>query len=206
MTQPVVFVVDDDPAARESVVALAESMGHLAKGYSSAEEFLKEYRPGQAGCLVADVRLLGMSGLDLQVRLRELEISLPVIVITAYADVPLAVRGMQEGAISVLEKPCRDQELWSTIRKALELDAQTREKEAARIDFANRIAMLSPEERAVMHKIALGIPNKTIATEMGLSLRTVETRRHNVFRKLNVETLAELIRLVIGSKDPPPAD
>lgn len=206
MMPSIVHVVDDDPAARESVIALVESMGITAKGYASSEQFLTALEPDQPGCLVTDVRLLGMSGLDLQEELRSRNLSLPVIVITAYADVPLAVRGMRAGAVSVLEKPCREQELWDTIRSALEQDSKNREREATRQSVEKRMASLSPEEREVMQKIVSGIPNKTIATEMNLSLRTVEARRHNVFRKMHVESLAELVRLVVGFREIPEED
>ncbi|MFO0946919.1 MAG: response regulator [Planctomycetota bacterium] len=196
-----VFIVDDDPAARDSVTALVESMNIRCEGFASAEEFLQAYDPNKPGCLVTDVRLLGMSGLELQEQLAQRRASLPVVVITAHADVPLAVKAMRRGAINILEKPCRQQELWETIRSALNVDAANRKRRANREMVEARLSTLSPEEHEIMKKVVEGVPNKVIAVDLNLSLRTVETRRHNVFRKMQVESLVDLVRLVVDADD-----
>lgn len=196
-----VFVVDDDPAARDSVTALVESMNIRCEGFPSAEEFLDAYDPIKPGCLVTDVRLGGMSGLELQEQLARRRASLPVVVITAHADVPLAVKAMRRGAINILEKPCRQQELWETIRNALNIDAANRKKRANRELVESRLSSLTPEEHEIMKKVVEGVPNKVIAIDLNLSLRTVETRRHNVFKKMQVESLVDLVRLVVGPED-----
>ena len=162
-TGPTVFVVDDDPAARQSVSALVESMGLAAQTFESAEQFLATFDPTRPGCLVTDFRMLGMSGLDLQEALARESIKLPVIVITAYADVPTAVRAMKRGAITLLEKPCHEEELVANIRRAVEMDT-TRRQESARVtDIRARLASLSDGEKSVVACLLKGKMNKNIA-------------------------------------------
>ena len=197
MTEQTVFVVDDDPAARESVAALVESLGVRAETFDSAEAFLTSYDRNAPGCLITDLRMMGMSGLELQQRLAKEHISLPAIVITAYADVAVTVRAMNNGAITLLEKPCREHELWESIRKALNLDSKNRREKARRDEVQARIDSLMPEEREVMEGMIAGQLNKMIANQLEISLRTVESRRHNVIEKLQVKSLAELVRLVV---------
>lgn len=194
---PTVFVVDDDPAARKSVCALVASMGIHAEGYASGEEFLESYRSDMRGCLVTDLRMLGMSGIQLQEKMQERGISLPVIVITAHADTPVTVQAMRNGAITLLEKPCRDQELWDSIREAIATDSRDREVRRRREEVARRIESLTQQERKVMDQMIAGSPNKNIATSMNVSVRTIESRRHNIFEKTGTESLAELVRLVL---------
>jgi len=195
--EPTVFVVDDDELARDSVCALVRSMGILAESFCSAEDFLDHYVAGQPGCLVTDIRMLGMSGLDLQERLRELNIHMPVVVITAYANTPLTVRAMQAGAVTLLEKPCDDHELWDAIRKSLALDAEERASQEYRQELRGRIETLTPAQRKVMDLIVVGKANKVIAMELDVSIRTVEARRHEVFSKMRADSVAELVRLVL---------
>ncbi len=197
MTEQTVFVVDDDPAARESVAALVESLGVHAETFDSAESFLTSYDRNSPGCLITDLRMMGMSGLELQQRLAKEDISLPAIVITAYADVAVTVRAMKNGAITLLEKPCREHELWESIRKALHLDSENRRKQARHDEIQARIDSLTPEEREVMDGMIAGQLNKMIASQLQISLRTVESRRHNVIEKMQVKSLAELVRLVV---------
>jgi two-component system, LuxR family, response regulator FixJ len=192
-----VFIVDDDPSVREAVAALVESMSFPAQTFASAEEFLQDYDPGASGCLVTDLRMLGMSGLDLLERLKDPAQALPVIIITAYADVPLAIGAMKRGAFSLLQKPCRDHDLWSTIHDALEADSANRSQHAAKQDLARRLASLTPDEQQVMQWMARGLSNKVIAMELDVSVRTVVTRRRNVFEKLSVESVAELVNLLL---------
>lgn len=194
---PTVFVIDDDEAARLSVCALATSMHVPSEGFASAEEFLAAFDPDRPGCIVADVRMPGASGVDLLEILEKRGARIPVIIVTAFADTPLTVRAMKGGAVTFLEKPCGHHELWDAIREALARDA------ASRIDAENlrevrtRLAKLTPDERQVLAMLVDGKPNKAIARELDVSLRTVESRRHNVFVKTGTSTVAELVRLVM---------
>ena len=198
MTQAAtVFVVDDDPAARQSVTALVESMGLSVESFESAEAFLAAYDSARTGCLVTDYRMLGMSGLELQEALVRENISIPTIVITAYADVPLAVRAMKRGAITLLEKPCHEEELVANIRRAVELDATARHQSERSRQTQKLVASLTDGERAVMRLLMAGKMNKNIAKELDLGLRTVELRRHQIMKKLQVDSVAELVRLVL---------
>ncbi|MDP7017792.1 MAG: response regulator [Pirellulaceae bacterium] len=200
----IVFVVDDDPGARESVVALVASKGLDVVEYSSAEEFLASYDSTRKGCLVADVRMKEMSGLDLLRRLNQDKIVLPTIVITGYADVPMAVQAMQDGAVTFLEKPCKKQELWSSIELALDLEKQQRLAAELQSEVEQRIEQLTLEERAVMGMVVQGIANKRIATELDIGLRTVELRRSQVMKVLRAESLPELVRMAILVNFQPP--
>ncbi|NQT12688.1 MAG: response regulator transcription factor [Planctomycetes bacterium] len=196
-SEPTVFVVDDDELARRSVCALVRSMRIRAESFSSAEEFLRHYRKGQPGCLVTDVRMTGMSGLELQRELQELDVPLPVIVMTAFARVPMTVEAMKRGAVTFLEKPCEENQLWEAIRDALARDAATRSAFERREESRRRLATLTPAERKVMELVVAGEANKVIAKRLGVSIRTVEARRHEVFAKTQVDSVAELVRLVM---------
>jgi FixJ family two-component response regulator len=195
--EPAVFVVDDDERARKSVCALVRSLGLRAEAYCSAEEFLAHYTPGCPGCLVTDIRMSGMSGLDLQDRLIEKGIRLPVIVLTAYPRTRSTVHAMKAGALTLLEKPYDEEELWDAIRKALAQEAAGRAEARRRQDIQKRAALLTPAERNVMDLIIQGKPNKVIAKQLRMSIRTIEGRRHEVFTKMGVESVAELVRLAI---------
>jgi two-component system, LuxR family, response regulator FixJ len=197
-TQRTIFVVDDDPAARESVAALIKSRGMPVETFDSAEAFLAAFDPSRRGCLVLDVRMNGMSGLDLQERLAASGAMLPVIIITGHADVPMAVRAMQSGAVTFLEKPCADQELWANVQKALETDSRQEQQSARKAEVANRLATLTPAERQVLNLLMSGKPNKSIAAELDLGLRTVELRRSMIMKKMDAESLAELVRMVLS--------
>jgi FixJ family two-component response regulator len=195
--EPTVFVVDDDEQARRSVCALVRSMGLKAEEFPSADDFLANYVPGQPGCLVTDVRLIGMSGIELQERLSELGILLPVVVITAYARTPLTVRAVKAGAVNVLEKPYVEDELWDAIRQALVEDAAKRVEHEHREQLRRRAEQLTATERQVMKMIVVGLPNKVIANRLDISLRTVENRRRGVFEKMQAQSVAELVRMSI---------
>lgn len=199
--EPTVFIVDDDPAARQSVSALIESMGLLAETYASAEKFLETYDPGRPGCLVTDYRMVGMSGLELQEALVSNKITLPVIVITAYADVPLAVDAMKRGAITLLEKPCHENELVSNIRRAVEMDARNRQEHAHVQQIQERLATLSKGELEVTKLLLAGKMNKNIARELDLGLRTVELRRHQIMKKMQVDSVAQLVKCLLAVGD-----
>ena len=195
--EPTVFVVDDDELARESVCALVQSMGQRAEAFSSAEGFLEQYDAERPGCLVTDVRMTGMNGLELQERLQASGITLPVIVMTAYANTPLTVRAMQGGALTLLEKPCEENELWDSIRMALARDAEARIAMEHRQEIRRRIEGLTPVQRNVMDLMVAGRLNKQISAELNIAVRTVEARRSEVFTQMQSESLAGLIRLVV---------
>lgn len=196
-TKPVVFVVDDDPAARSSVAALIKSRGMAVETFASAEEFLAAYDPAKRGCLIVDVRMTGMSGIDLQEQLAAKNSTLPVVVITGFADVPMAVRAMRAGAVTFLEKPCGDQEVWSALSTALDKETQLNQLRQNRRQIEQNYAGLTPAELQVLEKLMAGLPNKSIASELDLGLRTVELRRATIMKKLQANSLAELVRLVL---------
>jgi FixJ family two-component response regulator len=172
-------------------------MGLPAREFPSAEAFLAEYQPGNPGCLVTDVRMLGMSGLELQEELNRRGIRLPVIVLTAHARTPLTVRAMQAGAVTLLDKPYQQDDLWDAIRRALARDAVSRAEATRRDELRANIASLTPAERTVLERIVQGQPNKLIAKQLGVSLRTVENRRQAVIEKMRADSVAELVRMVI---------
>lgn len=196
-----VYIIDDDPGVRDSVSALVGSAGLKLQAFPSAESFLQENRSKPAGCVVTDYRMLGMSGVELLEQIQRSDFPLPVILISAFADVPLAVRAMAAGAVTILEKPCRDEQLLSAIRNALTQDTQQQEVRERKRDIRRRLDTLTPEELDVMQKMVGGMLNKVIAGEMLISLRTVETRRHRVFEKMQVGSLAELVRMVVEVGD-----
>ena len=195
-----VFVVDDDEQARHSVCALVRSMDVNAESFGSAKEFLDFYTIGRPGCLVTDLRMFGMSGVELQEKMINDGISLPVIVITAYANTPLTVEVIKKGAVTLLEKPYQDDELWKAIRKALEDDAIGRQRFEQRRQIQDRIAKLSPKELDVMKRVVGGKANKVIAKELDISVRTVENRRRVVFAKMETESVAQLVQQVIQAE------
>ncbi|HEX4143499.1 MAG TPA: response regulator [Pirellulales bacterium] len=200
-TEPIVFVVDDDPAARDSVAALVKSKGVQVRVFASGEEFLASLDPGLFGCVVADVRMTGISGLELQSALNQRNVSLPVIIITGFGDIPTAVRAMKAGASTFLAKPCRAEELWASIQKALRDAAEIHEAEDRAGRARARLATLTPEERQVMRLMLVGKTNKMIATELDFGLRTIELRRANIMRKMEADTFADLVRLILVAGD-----
>lgn len=195
--QQVIFVVDDDERARDSVCALVTSMGLKSKSFSSAEDFLHFYSIDQPGCLVTDIRMLGMSGLELQSELTKMGSLLPVIVLTAFATTPVTVQAIQRGAVTLLDKPYREDDLWNAIRKALAQDARKRVESAHRQAIRQRINELTPSEREVLSYVVAGKPNKVIANRLDVSVRTVENRRSEIYTKLQAESVVDLVRMVI---------
>lgn len=192
-----VFVVDDDEAMRSSMAWLIESEGLRVETFDSAQSFLAACYPGRAGCLLLDVRMPGMSGLELQEHLRHRQMRLPVIIITGHGDVPMAVRAMKAGAVDFIEKPFDDETLLATIQRALELDAYQRSQQAGRAEIAARLAQLTPREHEVMLMVTDGMSNKEIANELGVSAKTVEAHRARVMEKMEARSLAELVRMVL---------
>jgi len=197
--EPVVYVVDDDEAMRSSLKWLIESVGLRVETFGSADEFLSCYYPGRAGCLLLDVRMPGMSGLDLQEYLTNRHIQLPVIIITGHGDVPLAVRAMKSGARDFIEKPFNDEALLDAIRHALALAAEQRSVQARQAEIATRLALLTPREHEVMEMVADGRSNKEIANTLGVSAKTVEAHRARVMEKMEARSLAELVRMVLAA-------
>jgi FixJ family two-component response regulator len=195
-----VHVVDDDPAVRQSLRALLRSTGRQFAGHASAEEFLLSYHPEQPGCVVLDVRMPGMSGIELQLELAARGISIPVIFVTAYADVPMAVRALKGGAIDFLQKPFSRQALIECLDRACEADRQARAVAAECVGIEERLARLTPREREVMRHLVDGHSNRTIATDLTLSVRTVEAHRAEVLRKVGVRSAAGLVRVVLLSQ------
>ena len=191
-----VHVVDDDKAVRESLQRLMESVGVVVETYPSAQAFLDGYDRARPGCLVLDIRMPGMSGLELQEKLADEGIGLPVIIISAHGNVEKAVRAMKAGAVDFIKKPYKGQLLLERIRQALELDACMRRKEEERAEVGARIARLTPREREVMHLLAAGKRPKQIAFELGLSRKTVDVHRGHIMMKMQVDSLVELARMI----------
>jgi len=194
---PTVFVVDDDQAMRSSLKWLIESIGMQVKTYGSADEFLSSYFPGRAGCLLLDVRMPGMSGLELQAHLMREDSRPPVIIITGHGDVAMAVKAMKSGAVDFIEKPFHDEELLTSIRNALEFDEKRRVLRSRRAEIAVRLAELTPREHEVMEMVTEGRANKEIAIVLGVSAKTVEAHRARVMDKMDASSLAELVRMVL---------
>jgi two-component system, LuxR family, response regulator FixJ len=205
-TGPTVYVVDDDPAMRSSLRWLIESVGLTVRTCASAQEFLRTYEGTDPGCLVLDVRMPGMSGLDLQNELVARKIHIPILIITGYAEVPLAVRAMKAGAFDFIEKPFSDQTLLDRIRAAVAQDESARRRRAARAEVLARLRLLTARERDVLNRVVTGKSNKVIASELDLSTKTVEVHRAHVMDKLKATSLADLIRLwLLANEDEDPA-
>lgn len=196
--QATIYVVDDDAQARKAVVALVEAMGLGVQSFGSAEEFLAAYDGRRPACLVTDVRMMGMSGLELQEELIRQGKPMSVIVMTAFANTPGTVRAMKNGALTLLEKPCRDDELWEAIRNGIAADREALAAGETVEELRRRYNTLTAKEREVLKHISAGDANKIVARKMGVSLRTVELHRQSVFQKMNADSLAELVRMVVA--------
>ena len=194
-----VFIVDDDPAVRDSLALLVRSIDLEVETFASGSDFLEFHKPGTSGCLVLDVRMPGISGIELQEKLAALGSTLPIIFITGHGDVPMAVRAVQAGAIDFIEKPFNDQDLLDKIHEALNLEQAKRRAASAQRKVEDRIASLTPREKQVMDLVVEGTANKVIAHRLDLSQRTVEIHRANVMRKMKVDSLAQLVRAVLAS-------
>ena len=196
MTQPVVFVVDDDEAIRQSLRWLIESTGRNVVTFASAREFLDRVPPAQPGCLLLDIKMPGITGLELQEQLTAQHLRIPVIVISGHANIASAVQAMKAGAVEFLEKPFNDELLLQRIEEAITLDARRREEDARHRKTEERMRRLTPREREVMGLVVEGLPNKRIAAVLGRSEKTVEIHRANVMQKMEAGSLAELVREV----------
>ncbi len=197
MTDAVVHVIDDDEAVRESMSFLLDTAGFAARTYESAVEFLARIETLEDGCIVTDVRMPELSGLDLVRRLNALGMRMPVIVITGHGDVPLAVEAMKSGVVDFLEKPFNDDTLLASIKSALSGRARSEQQDSDKLRFEATLAGLSPRERDVLTGVVAGKPNKIIAYELGISPRTVEVYRANVMTKSGAGSLSELVRMAL---------
>ncbi len=196
IAQPVVYVVDDDPAILRLLTELVKAIGLNVDAHQSAEGFLEAYQSSEPGCLVLDVRVPGMSGMELQKQLRAAGNLLPIVFITGYADVRMAVEAMEQGAFGFLEKPFRPQELCEKIQSAVRLDMEAWRRREEQERAAARLAQLTPAERKVADRVIAGKTNKMIAQELGLSTRTVEAHRARLMDRLGMKSRPELMRLM----------
>jgi len=193
--EPVVYVVDDDDGMRRALGALLSTVGFKTELFSRPSEFLERFKADDAGCLVLDIRMPEMSGLELQQRLNRMGAMLPVIFITGHGDVPMAVQAMKEGAFQFLQKPFRDQELIDHINHALTFDSENRKNLARKAELTRRLETLTPRERQVMDLIVEGEANKVMAIDLGLSERTVEIHRAKVMEKMQARSVAHLVKM-----------
>ncbi len=198
MTQPTAYVVDDEESIRTLWEWLMSSNGIAVQTFASAAAFIQSYRRGDPGCLVLDVRLPGMSGPELQGYLKREAIEIPIVFVSAHGDVPTAVNALKGGAVDFIQKPFDYRQAVAVVRGALERDAQDRERRAQREQLAERLAALTERERGVLQRIIEGKPNKVIAAELDISVKTVEAHRAKVMEKMAVDSVAELVRRTIG--------
>jgi len=201
-TEQQVFIIDDDEAVRDSMSMLLETVDLPHRCFASAAEFLQFFDGSQRGCLVLDIRMPGMSGLELQQRLNDANALLPIIFITGHGDIPMAVEAMRQGALDFMRKPFREQDLLDRITQALEHEAGIRDVLLDRAKVLERIATLTAREHEVFERVAEGQANKVIAIDLGISERTVEVHRAQVMRKLEVRTLAQLVKAKIDAGRP----
>lgn len=196
--EPTVFIVDDDQEVREALELLMQSVGLASETFSSAQEFLDGFDPERPGCLVLDIRMKGMSGLDLQDRLAQEPLRPPVIIITGHGDVPMAVRAVKAGALDFIEKPFNDQLLLDAVHRAIEQDAERRGQVSHLADIRARLARLTPREREILDLVVGGRRNKVIAIDLGISQSTVEAHRAKVMEKMEAATLSDLMRMMLA--------
>jgi FixJ family two-component response regulator len=200
---PTVFIVDDDRGLRQAIHDLVESVGLRAESFASGEDFLRAKRMNRPSCLVLDVRLPQMSGLDFQQRLTETGIQIPIIFITAHGDIPMSVRALKSGALEFLTKPFRDQDLLDAIHQALERDRVAREQQSEIRNLRERVRTLTAREQEVMNLVVSGMLNKQIASEIGTSEATVKIHRGNVMRKMKAGSVVDLVRMADKLKPSP---
>lgn len=199
--QQTVYVVEDDEAVRDSLELLLKSDGKPVKTYESANGFLQDYSDEMAGCIVLDIRMPGMDGMELQKALNEKHSILPIIFVTGHGDVPMAVDAMKEGAVDFIQKPYREEALLEKIEAALAQDREQRQSLTEKQEIIRRVNSLTPREREIMDRMIAGQANKVIAIELEISQRTVEIHRSRVMHKMGTHSLAHLVRMVLSVKD-----
>ncbi|OZC35661.1 DNA-binding response regulator [Marinobacter vinifirmus] len=199
--QQTVYVVEDDEAVRDSLELLLKSDGKPVKTFESANAFLKAYSDKMAGCIVLDIRMPGMDGMELQKKLNEKHSILPIIFVTGHGDVPMAVDAMKEGAVDFIQKPYREEALLEKIEAALEQDLEQRKTLDEKQEIIRRVKSLTPREAEIMDRMIAGQANKVIAIELEISQRTVEIHRSRVMHKMGTHSLAHLVRMVLSVKD-----
>lgn len=197
---PKVYVVDDDESIRFAMQSLMESNGIGVKTFATAETFLESFRPENTGCLILDIHMPGISGLDLQEILRQKEVSIPIIFFTAQGSIPMAVHAVKKGAVDFIEKPFECKDLLERVQEALRLDAESRQRRNECVSITCRLASLTPRESEVMDRIIAGRLNKMIAQELHICIKTVEAHRAKVMKKMEVNSVAELVRITFGAR------
>lgn len=200
-TRQTVYVVEDDEAVRDSLELLLKSDGKPVRTYENANAFLKDYSDDMAGCIVLDIRMPGMDGMELQKKLNDKHSLLPIIFVTGHGDVPMAVDAMKEGAVDFIQKPYREEALLEKIESALEKDQEQRKTLGEKQEIVRRIKTLTPRESEIMERMIAGQANKVIAIELEISQRTVEIHRSRVMHKMGTHSLAHLVRMVLSVKD-----
>jgi two-component system response regulator FixJ len=199
-SEPTAFVVDDDESVCTGIEILLKSLGIKVESYSSGIEFMESYDPFRPGCLIVDVRMPEISGLELQKQLKSQDYAIPIIIITGYGDIPMAVQAMEMGAVTFLEKPLDEQSLLEGVQKAFAMDAKARKEWATQATIKKRLDKLSQREREVLNLVVAGRSNKKIAVELGISEKTVDFHRANIKKKMEVDSATELVRIVTASK------
>ncbi|HEV8072008.1 MAG TPA: response regulator [Planctomycetaceae bacterium] len=199
LAQQTVFIVDDEPAIRRSLQLLIEMLGTPVRAFPSAASFLAAYKPGDSGCLILDLRMPEMTGLDLQQELIRRGFDIPLIVLTGYGDIPSAIRALKSGAVDFLEKPVDDEVLLDHVRRALTLDAQHRRQRSEHDSVRVRVEQLTPREREVLRLVVDGLPSKEIAQRLHVSCKTVEAHRARIMKKMETDGVADLVRIVVSA-------
>ncbi len=199
-TTPTVYIVDDDQATRKSLRWLVETLDVQVQTFHCATAFLDAFDPEQPGCLLLDMMMPGMTGLELQQELRRRGIEIPVIIITGFGDIPSAVRAVKNGAVEFLEKPVNDEMLVEQIRKALDLDARRRSERRSVDAVMSRLALLTPREEEILGLVVEGLSSKEIAARLDVSFKTVEAHRAKIMRKMEAESVAQLVRTVVSAR------